>query len=393
MDRERSSSNLNIAAGDPIRVLAFLDDIVISGNVKPVLTLARCARTAKDEPRPLEVTMVAFSRTARDPDLITSLQDEGFTVDVVRENGPFDFAVFAQLHAIVDRRQPDVLWTHGAKTHFLVRLAGLARGRTWVASHHGYTAPSLRWRLYDQLDRWSLRAADCVMTPCDAFAADLNARIGIRRERLSVHRTPITVRNSETTHANVALRKELDLPPDARIVLSVGRLSKEKGHADLIRAMPYVRQMRDSQTVLVIVGDGPERTRLESLCARLGVAGAVHMVGYQRDVTAYYGAADVFALTSHTEGSPNVLLEAMDARVPIVATAVGGIGEMIQDGQNGLLVRSGDVEGIARAVVTLLDNTEMGLTLAAHGRESLAAYSPERYYGSIRSVFEKIVAS
>ena len=100
------------------------------------------------------------------------------------------------------------------------------------------------------------------------------------------------------------------------------------------------------------------------------------MVGYQHDVSAYYEAADVFALTSHTEGSPNVLLEAMVAGVPIVATAVGGVGEMIHDGENGLLVPSGDEEAIARAIVTLLESTGLSLALTGAARKSLADYSP-----------------
>ncbi len=383
-----------LGTGGAIRVLAFLDDTVISGNVKPVLTFARCARQDKDALRPLDVSMLAFSRTQRDPDLVTSLRDEGFVVDVVRERRRFDFGVLPQLHAIVERRQPHVLWTHGAKMHFLVRMAGLQRRQAWAAFHHGYTATSLAWRLFGQLDRWSLHGADAVMTPCDAFASDLNARIGIRRERLSVHRSPIAARSSSNSRASGdGLRRKLGLPPEARVVLSVGRLSREKGHDDLIRAMVHVKRMTAFQTVLLIVGDGPERARLEGLCARLGLAEEVRLVGYQRDVTAYYEAADVFALTSHSEGSPNVLLEAMDAEVPIVATAVGGVGEMLRHREGGLLVPRGGVEGIARAVVTLLGDGELCLALSAAARQSLSAYSPARYYASIRSVFERIVPS
>ncbi len=247
-----------------------------------------------------------------------------------------------------------MLWTHGAKTHFLVRFMGLNRRKAWVAYHHGYTATSLTWRLYDQLDRWSLHGADAVMTACDAFATDLHRRLGIRRERLSVARPPIAARTSPKSLSSAAdLRRDLRLPKEARIVLSVGRLSKEKRHADLIRAIVHLRRTREFETALVIVGDGPERAELGRICTRLGVADAVRMVGYQHDVTPYYDAADVFALTSHSEGSPNVLLEAMDAELPIVATAVGGIGEMIEDGKQGLLVQGGDVEGIARSIAAL----------------------------------------
>jgi glycosyltransferase involved in cell wall biosynthesis len=325
--------------------------------------------------------------------MVTTLREEGFVMDVVRERKRFDFAVFPQLRAIIDERCPDVLWTHGAKTHFLVRAAQLHRNKAWVAFHHGYTTTSLAWRLYDQLDRWSLRGADSVMTACEAFAADLNSRLGIRRERLSVHRSPHAPRTASTEHTNAqALERELCLPPNARIVLSVGRLSKEKGHADLIRAMAYAKRYCDPRTVLLIVGDGPERLRLEQLCARLGISHDVRFAGYRRDVLPYYEAAHVFALTSYSEGSPNVLLEAMDAGVPIVATRVGGVPEMIRDGEEGLLVPRGDVDSIGRSIVALLSDAGLRAALISAAHQSLAAYSLEEYYAKAHSVFQSVAS-
>jgi glycosyltransferase involved in cell wall biosynthesis len=377
-----------------IRILAILDDTRISGKVKPVLTFARYAREDKSALRPLEISMLTFSRTEREPELVGLLRDEDFVIDLVRERHRFDFGVFPQLRAIIDRRQPDVLWTHGSKTHFLVRAAGLHRRKAWVAFHHGYTTTSLAWRLYGELDRWSLHGADCVMTACAAFAADLNARIGISSERLKVYRSPIARSASMADRENsAAYRRELGLPPHARVVLTVGRLSREKGHADLLRAMVHVRRMCDFQTVLLVAGDGPERARLEELCTRLGIADSVRILGYQQNVTACYEIADVFALPSYSEGSPNVLLEAMDAGLPIVATAVGGVGEMIRNGEHGLLVPAGDVEGIARSVVALLNDAELRLALTNAARDSLAAYSPEEYYVNMRSLFEEVVSS
>jgi glycosyltransferase involved in cell wall biosynthesis len=151
--------------------------------------------------------------------------------------------------------------------------------------------------------------------------------------------------------------------------------------------------MCDFQTVLLVAGDGPERARLEELCTRLGIADSVRILGYQQNVTACYEIADVFALPSYSEGSPNVLLEAMDAGLPIVATAVGGVGEMIRNGEHGLLVPAGDVEGIARSVVALLNDAELRLALTNAARDSLAAYSPEEYYVNMRSLFEEVVPS
>jgi glycosyltransferase involved in cell wall biosynthesis len=368
----------------------LLDDTVVSGKVKPVLTLAGYARDHRESQPSLEISMLTFVRGESDPEFVRALARDGFAIDVVRERRRFDLGVFRQLREIVARRKPHVLWTHGAKTHFLVRVAGLHRDAAWVASHHGYTATSLTWRLYDQLDRWSLRGADSVIAACEAFAVDLHTRLRIPKARLSVHRSPIAIDSTLATRAeHPSIRAALGLPANARIVLSVGRLSKEKAHADLIRAMPMVKRDCNFPVALVIVGDGPEERRLESLSAQLGVAGAVHLAGYQDDVSPYYEAADVFALTSSSEGSPNVLLEAMDAGVPILATSVGGVVEIIRHREEGWLVESGDVEAIARGLVALLVNPALGEALRLGARRSLAAYAPERYYVGVRSVFEK----
>jgi glycosyltransferase involved in cell wall biosynthesis len=114
----------------------------------------------------------------------------------------------------------------------------------------------------------------------------------------------------------------------------------------------------------------------------------VHLLGYRDDVARYYAAADVFALTSHSEGSPNVLLEAMNAGVPIVATAVGGVAEMIRDGEEGLLVRARDPEAIGRGIEAVLRDAELAGRLAAAARRSLAAYSLDRYYAAVVPLFE-----
>ncbi len=378
------------AADDPIRMLALLDDTVVSGKVKPVLTLARYARENREAPVRLDVSMLTFVREESDPEFVVKLRAGGFSDRRSRERRRFDFAVFEQLRAIIATHSPDVLWTHGAKTHFLVRAAGLNRRRAWIASHHGYTATSLTWRIYDQLDRWSLRGADAVMAACEAFAADLNHRLGIEKGRLSVHRSPIAG-SSAVRSAKSAARAALGLRGDARIVLSVGRLSKEKGHADLIRAMAHVRRTLDQSAVLVLVGDGPEQAKLERLCRELGLADVVRLAGYRDDVAPYYEAADIFALSSYSEGSPNVLLEAMDYGVPIVATRVGGVGEMIRHGEEGLLVRSGDAEDLARGIVTLISSPDLQIALSSAARRSLVAYAPATYYAGVSSLCERVV--
>lgn len=141
---------------------------------------------------------------------------------------------------------------------------------------------------------------------------------------------------------------------------------------------------------LLVVGDGPELKALEATCHDLNLADRVSFLGQQEDVSCYYAIADVFVLPSHSEGSPNVLLEAMDAGVPIVATLVGGIPEIVTNDQDALLVESHDVAGMAAAMVRLLSDEELCTRLTAAARTVLERHTPEIYFKNIMSVLREV---
>ena len=125
---------------------------------------------------------------------------------------------------------------------------------------------------------------------------------------------------------------------------AVGRLSREKGHADLLAALGQLRSL-ERQWKLVLVGAVPDRVALEQLARARYIAARVRFAGFHTDVSPFYAIGDVVVLPSNSEGSSNVLLEAMMAWVPIVATTAGVIPEMVVDGQTGLLTRVGDLAG------------------------------------------------
>jgi glycosyltransferase involved in cell wall biosynthesis len=190
------------------------------------------------------------------------------------------------------------------------------------------------------------------------------------------------------------LRHRLGLDERTRVLLSVGRLSREKGHADLIRAFPRIRELvGDSPLRLVLVGEGPERSRIEELCRVLNLTDLVILAGQQDDINPYYGIADVFLLPSHSEGCPNVLLEAMAAGVPVVASAVGGIPEVATNGRDAILVKKHDVAGFASATAELLKNRELRDHLVSYARGIVLRKSPEDYFKSITSVFTQACAN
>lgn len=363
----------------PIHVITLLEATGISGAAKPVLLFARQA-TAEANPV-LRIGVAVFHRRGQplENTLTQVLADAQIPVHRVHESRRFDPSVVPQLRRLAANLQPDLVWTNAVKSHFLTRLAGLHRSCRWLAFHHGYTAPDLKMLLYNQLDRWSLRAAHRVVTVCRSFAQNLESR-GVAAGKLRVQHMPASPILLQPEQAR-DLRRRLGIGSGERVLLSVGRLSKEKAHADLLRAFHRLQRTADRAALkLVIVGDGPERPRLEALAGRLGIRGAVTFAGQQDDVVPFYSLAELVLLTSHSEGSPNVLLEAMSAGIPVVATSVGGIPELVRHEQEALLAEKGDIEGLAAAALRLLSDADLCRSLAENARRAAAKHSPEAFY-------------
>jgi glycosyltransferase involved in cell wall biosynthesis len=175
--------------------------------------------------------------------------------------------------------------------------------------------------------------------------------------------------------AREAIRRELGIPLDARVLVTIGRLVKEKNHALLLRAAsPLLREDRR----VIIAGDGALRDDLHALVKTLPGGAYVHMTGARRDVPALLAAADGYVLSSDSEGLPIGLLEAWAAALPVVSTAVGGIPAAVTHEKTGILVPPGDEAALGRAMTRLFDANDAVRTMAAQGRAHvLATYSSE----------------
>jgi len=148
--------------------------------------------------------------------------------------------------------------------------------------------------------------------------------------------------------------EELGAPPGTRWLIAVGRLHRQKGHLVLLEAVaPLLRA--NAGWRLMIVGEGPLRSELESRISALGCGDQVLLPGFRDDVPRLLKTASLMVLPSLWEGQPNVVLEALAAHLPVIATDVEGVRELVQDGVNGLLVPPGDAAGLRAAIATLLE--------------------------------------
>jgi glycosyltransferase involved in cell wall biosynthesis len=374
---------------NPVRVLAFIEASWLTGPAKNLIEFAR--RAAQNESSSLRANIAIATFVRGDGpvsnEFTVACQQAGLDVHVIREHFLFDPAVIPAIKRLIRVLNPDIVQTHNVKSHFLVRTIGIHRRYPWVAFHHGYTWPTLRVRLYNQLDRWSLRAASKVVTVCHPFARSLE-RIGVPSDRLVIRHNSVKPFVPVTEHRVLEIRRTLGIPPGSRVILSVGRLSREKGQADLIEAVSLLRKENGSRNLcLVLVGDGPDKQKLQHAAAAAGIADSVLFAGHQTDVIPFYSMADLLVLPSHTEGSPNSLLEAMAAALPIVATAVGGVPEIVSDHKEGLLVHERRPAELAGAISLILGSETFRRRLSDSARSAASAYSPSAYCDFMLSLY------
>jgi len=184
------------------------------------------------------------------------------------------------------------------------------------------------------------------------------------------------------------LREQLDLGRGLPVVLTCARLDQQKGHDVLLRAAAQLPEV-----AFALAGEGPERARLEALAGELGIADRVLFLGYRTDIPQLLAACDVFALPSLYEGSSLAVLEAMAARRAVVSSAIGGTDELIDDGEDGVLVAPGEVEPLAAALRQLLADGERRERLGRRARERMEAdFTPAAMRGRIVAIYEELLA-
>jgi glycosyltransferase involved in cell wall biosynthesis len=379
-----------------MKLLAIMEAGTVTGPAKNLLSFCQSAQEHGFSDLPfVKTSITTFHRASVNESanlFVEKALDSNIQVDLINERFRFDTQVVKELKSIVERTRPDVIQTHNVKSHFIMRLSELWRDIPWIAFHHGYTTTDVKMRAYNQLDRWSLRKAHRVVTMNKIFAKQL-MRAGASREGMRILHNAIDVESILNVDSDVAakLKNKLGITEE-RVIIAIGRLSKEKGQIDLVRTFATLLQSQvHMQTKLIIVGDGPERERLEQEINSLGIKKRVVFAGQVSDIKPFYAIADLMVLPSHSEGSPNVLLEAMAANVPVVATSVGGVPEIATHKENALLVETRNSKALAHAISQLLNDREFAQKLATNAQQRVIKnHSPQSRLRSLLEIYREL---
>lgn len=243
------------------------------------------------------------------------------------------------------------------------------------------------------LFRALVHRADAIICESDHFRDRLH-QIGVSPNKIFVLPNGIDLENFNPT-GKIDARRQLALPENKTIILNIGAMSPRKGQKYLVEAIPEIIE-KDKNVQFIFIGDGEIRTELESLVSAGKLAPYVLFPGMQKasQIPLWLNAADIFVLPSLFEGNPNVLLEAMACGLPVVSTTVGGIPEMVRDGQEGLLGPPKSSQSLARHIASLIQDKTLREKLGQNALKIIRANygSWERQSEKLISIYETLTA-
>jgi glycosyltransferase involved in cell wall biosynthesis len=346
---------------------------------------ARLARQLNRDYRFLFVCLDELGSLGRE------LRDEGFPIAVLDRRPGVDWSCARRIAEIVRRERVDVLHAHQYTPFFYGAASrGLGSRPPILFTEHGRAHPDYPRRKRMVANRVLLRRRDRVAAVGEAVRQALIHNEGIAPGRVEVIYNGIPLERFETRPTGserAAIRAEIGLEPEDLVLIQVARLDYLKDHATAIRTIERVAG-RCPRARLVLVGDGPERGAIEDLVRQRAMGENVRLLGQRDDVPRLLAAADIVLLTSISEGIPLTLIEAMAAGRPVVSTRVGGVAEVVADGQTGLLAPAGDAAALAEHVLRLAVDPGRRDRLARSGRQRAGdLFSEGRMHEGYRQIY------
>ncbi len=302
--------------------------------------------------------------------------------------GRFNPLTLWTLLRTIRREHIDVLHVHGYGASAFGRLAGWLTRTPVIVHQHDSSARA-----------WYIRGSDWVLRALTTRAIAVSGQVkqfciterAIQPSRISILMNAVTPTLPAQPQELHWWRDELGLDSGSKVIGSITRFHPIKGTRYLVEAMPKI--LRDVPTAyLVLWGDGPEREPLEAQARTLGVADRVHFAGFQPDASRRLPLVDCFVLPSVSEGIPFALLEALAAGRPIVATRVGGIPDVVRDGQEALLVPPQDAGAIATAVARVLQDETLANRLSAASSAASRRYTMNAHVAALEQLYAEVVA-
>jgi glycosyltransferase involved in cell wall biosynthesis len=368
----------------PVRVLYVIVDLPVGGAEEHLLSLVRNL----DRDR-FESTVCCIGESGQ-----IGKEMEAAGVRVVElgklRKGGYDGKIVVLLQEMLRSERISLLHAHLYHANMYGRLAAIREGVPAVCSiHNTYSRPKRHRRL---INWWLARRTPVIIAGSEAIKADILRYDGVSPGIVRVIPYGVAVEMFDIPLSRDQARKMLGLPANRFYVGTVGRLEEQKGQSYLVDAMARLRR-EGMEASLLLIGSGREEENLRAQVSREGMTDDVLFLGTRRDLPDLYRAMDVFALPSLWEGLPLALLSAMASGLPVVVTPVGGVPEVVRDGENGFLVPPGDSRALAAALRRVREDEEIASICGRSAAETVRTeYSHRRNAERIMEVYEEVLA-
>jgi glycosyltransferase involved in cell wall biosynthesis len=387
------------SADEKIKILRVIARLNIGGPAIHVVNLA-----AGQDPDRFEQLLVVGSENPGEGSMMDYALSKGVKPLVIPEIVTAfrlttrDLKALVKLYLLIRRHRPHIVHTHTAKAGFLGRLAARLAGVPIILhtyhGHvlHGYFGRAKSWLLC-LMEKVLARFTDRLVTVSEQVKRELIAYGIGKPEQITVIPLGLDLEPFLNSHIERGqFRQELALNNDARLVGIVGRIFPIKNHFLFLEAAARVAT-REAAVRFVIVGDGVLRSALEQQAQALGIADRVLFTGWRRDLPCIYADLDVLVVSSDNEGTPVSAIEAMAAGCPVVATHVGGLPDLVTDGETGYLVPPRNPEGLANAVLCLLRDSETARRIAQNARAMVREhFSLQRLIADEEYLYRQLLA-
>ncbi len=305
----------------------------------------------------------------------------------IRSKNAYDIRAIKQIVDAIRMHRIQLLCSHHYKSTIFGRIAAFLTGIPIIAYSRGFTGENQKVAFYEWLERRFMNRTDGII--CVSKGQKRKIReLGVRKPPQwviynaieNISDTPLNNKQNPGHENNGKL-----------IITTAGRLSPEKGHEYLLKAISILKESY-SNIEFLICGDGALMEKLTTMAESLNIRDQCKFLGFCRDMDAIYSKTDIFVLSSLSEGLPNVILEAYMHEIPVVATNVGGVPEIIDNGFNGILVPPGDPVKLADALAQLIQDKTLREKMGRHGKEKVAScFTFKRQLDDTVKVYEEVL--
>ncbi|MDH4157035.1 MAG: glycosyltransferase family 4 protein [candidate division Zixibacteria bacterium] len=299
-----------------------------------------------------DIILGSFAEKGRQPDLLDRAAVDAIAVHLFNVKSAYDTASIKLVRKYLVQSGIDILCTHDYRTNIIGYRAVRKTRARWIAFSRGWTRENLKVRFYHFADKIVLRFADRIVAVSHAQKRRLR-RLLVSPGKISVVHNAVEL-DQFTGVDPVDLRRKFNLPRRAAVAVCAGRFSYEKGQQYLIQAAVEVVKS-NPHFYCILFGDGPDLDRIRRLIKTGGGETNIICPGFEKNLIGCLKGADILVNPSLSEGLPNIVLEALAVGVPVVATAVGGVPEIIENGYNGYLVPARDSSALAEALLQVDD--------------------------------------